>query len=163
MLRVRKELNLKGQHDFRSGTHRSRLATSINKRSHEVEYKVYEYLCKHFGKHFVHREFFYTDDKRTRADFFVYDAHGGFCVDVFYPNNLRNVNGCLNVKLTKYSKSHMRQYPVVFLQMNSEIEQDKLDTVIKNKERKLVEGQYLFAWETFTEWITTKKPLRVGS
>src|SRR3989344_6492593 len=88
LVALRKQLGLDTAHDLRSGAHRSNLAHAIGKRAHTEEKKVYDFLTARFGREFVHREYFYTDDHRTRADFFVYDSGKGFCVDVFYPNSL---------------------------------------------------------------------------
>lgn len=157
LLKVREKLGLGGQSDFRSGKHRSELANKINKRSNILEKKVYEFLVEKFGKEFVHREYFFTDDKRTRADFFIYDNREGFCVDVFYPNDKHNLIGCLNVKLGKYLNAYMKDYPVIFLQMNEKIEQNELDNIILNKKRKLLNNQSLMGWGTFVEFCRKRK------
>lgn len=162
LVALRKQLGLGDNHDFRTGDHSSRRAHRINKRAHGNEHAVYEFLTKRFGKEFVHREYFFTDDHRTRADFFVYDSRKGFCVDVFYPGSVRNLTGCLNIKLIKYSdSSHVLQYPVIFLQMNPEILQERLDALIKAKKKPFSTGQYLMAWETFKKFCTSRNPLQV--
>jgi len=154
LVRVRKNLNLENNYDFRKGEHSSKRSFSINKRSNIIEKKVYDYLVEHYGKPFVHREYFFTDDKRTRADFFVYDNKNGFCIDVFYPNDKRNLIGCLNNKLNKYTQIYMQQYPIIFLEMNDEIDQITLDLIVKNKKRKLLKGQYLMNWNTFLDFCS---------
>ena len=161
-LGLRKELNIDGQHDFRTGKYSSLRAKLINKRAHEIEHDIYELLTRQFGKEFVHREYFFTDDKRTRADFFVYDRGSGFCVDVFYPSNRRNLIGCLNSKLKKYDSPHMRQYPVIYLQMNGDLPQDELDMIIKNKKNGLMSGQKLMSLDSFKEFCKSRKPLKLG-
>lgn len=161
LVQLRKQLGLKGQSDFRSGQHSRERARKINSRSHKIEQTVYDFLQDMFGKEFVHREYFFTDDRRTRADFFVYDSKKGFCVDVFYPSNRRNLIGCLNSKLKTYHTKHMRQYPVIFLQMNEDISQDTLDKMIRNKKNALATGQYLMAWGTLQEFCRSKGSLQV--
>lgn len=161
LVAFRDSINLSGQNDFRSGKYSRERAFKINKRAHLMEEMVFKYLLEAFGKEFVHREYFFTDDMRTRADFFVYDADNGFCVDVFYPNNRKNLVGCLNSKLDKYLDKYMRQYPIIYLQMNEEIEQDTLDAVIENKKRKLPAGQYLMSWQSFQKFCSKKKPLQI--
>src|SRR3989344_1403443 len=84
IVELRKKLGLGENHDFRTGEHSSNRARTINARAHTTERVVYNYLVGRFGKEFVHREYFFTDDHRTRADFFIYDSGKGFCVDVFY-------------------------------------------------------------------------------
>lgn len=159
---VRQKLGLGDNHDFRTGEHSSNRARSINKRAYATERVVYDYLVERFGKQFVHREYFFTDDHRTRADFFVYDSGNGFCVDVFYPASPRNLSGCLNIKLTKYGGLGVfLEYPVIFLQMNESISQTRLDALLKAKKRPLAAGQYLMEWNTFKEFCSSRNPLKV--
>ena len=161
LVNVRKKLKLKGQEDFRSGEHSVKRAKKINKRAHEIEAKIYEFLCKSFQKEFVHREFFFTDDRRSRADFFVYDTCNGFCVDVFYPADRRNLTGCLNSKLQKYKSEYMSQYPIIFLQMNENISEKTIEDVLKNKKKTLAKGQYLMGWQIFQEFCGSRKSLKI--
>lgn len=161
LVELRKVLGLNTQSDFREGVHSSARARKINKRAHTVEQDVYAFLENRFGKQFVHSEFFFLDDKRTRADFFIYDSESGFCVDVFYPSDKRNLIGCLNSKLAKYQGPEMNQYPVIFLQMNKELDQELLDAVIKNKKKKLLKGHQLFTWDTFQKFCATRSSLKI--
>lgn len=158
---LRKKLCLDTQTDMREGVHSSNRASMIGKRAHRIEQEVYKYLEEYFGKQFVHREYFFLDDKRTRADFFVYDKAEGFCVDVFYPSDKRNLIGCLNSKIAKYQGLQMNQYPVIFLQMNQELEQALLDTLIKNKKKKLLAGHSLLTLGSFKEFCKKREPLKV--
>ena len=161
VVNIRKILSLDGQHDLRTGTHSSERARKINRRSHIVEQEVYEFLIKTFGKELVHPEYFFLDDRRTRADFFVYDEGNGFCVDVFYPSDIRNLLGCLNSKLGKYNSIYMQKYPVIFLQMNKNIDQGSLDKILKNKTNKLSKDQDLMCWGTFESFCKNRKPLHI--
>ncbi|MFA6416032.1 MAG: hypothetical protein WCW56_00920 [Candidatus Paceibacterota bacterium] len=162
IVQLRQTLKLDSQADFRSGQHSADRARMIGQRAHKTENVVNDFLVERFGKEFVHREYFFVDDKRTRADFFVYDKTGGFCVDVFYPGSKRNLQGCLNSKLDKYTSEYMRQYPIIFLQMNEEITQGMLDELIKNKKKLLSKGQSLMDWETFAKFCSSRKRLIVG-
>ena len=162
LIELRKQLKLGEESDLRTGSHSSHRAHLINTRAHEQERIVYEYLTKRFGKEFVHREYFFTDDHRTRADFFVYDKAAGFCVDVFYPASLRNLIGCLNIKLTKYgATTALLPYPIVFLQMNREIDQPTLDAFVRRKKRGIPKGQHLMEWESFQTFCSSRRPLKV--
>lgn len=161
LVELRKVLSLDTQADFREGAHSSERAYKINARAHKNEQEVSKFLEERFGKHFVHREYFFLDDKRTRADFFVYDKASGFCVDVFYPSDRRNLIGCLNSKLAKYQGLQMNQYPVIFLQMNKEIDQSMLDTIVKNKTKKLLAEHQLFSWDTFIKFCSKRQPLKI--
>ena len=161
LVALRKQLNIGSEHDLRTGAHSSKRAHTINERAHILEKNVYELLCKQFGKEFVHREYFYTDDHRTRADFFVYDGKDGFCGDVFYASSLKNIGGCLNLKLAKYSQSDLLPYPIIFLQMNEDINQSELNELVQKKKRGLGQKQTLMSWKTFEEFYKSRKPLRV--
>ncbi|MEK7503119.1 MAG: hypothetical protein AAB556_01590 [Patescibacteria group bacterium] len=158
---LRKQLNIGTEYDLRTGAHSSKRAHIINDRAHILEKNVYTLLCQQFGKEFVHREYFYTDDHRTRADFFVYDGKAGFCVDVFYANSLKNVGGCLNLKLAKYSQIGKLPYPIIFLQMNDRIDQVELDDLIGKKKRRLGPRQSLMSWKTFETFYKSRKALRI--
>lgn len=162
LVELRKALGLETQSDLRHGAHSSARAHKINARAHHIEREVSVYLEGLFGRQFVHREYFFFDDKRTRADFFVYDKSNGFCVDVFYPSDRRNLIGCLNSKLAKYQGPQMNQYPVIFLQMNKELNQKLLDDIIRNKKKKLLVGHMLLSWDSFVKFCTTRKPLKIG-
>ncbi len=153
---LRKDLGLDTQSDLREGAHSSKRASTINAQARKVKKEVLTYLSKVFGGQSVHREYFFLDDKRTRADFYVDDSQGGFCVDVFYPSDRRNLTGCLNSKLEKYQALQMNQYPVIFLQMNKELDQSILDAVIKNKKKKLLAGHSLLSWDSFTEFCKNR-------
>lgn len=161
VIEVRKTLRLNTQTDLRTGEHSSKRAHTINDRAHKIESDVYLFLKNKFGEEFVHREYFFSDDKRTRADFFIYDKTRGFCVDVFYPKDRKNLTGCLNSKLKKYTTQLMRQYPVIFLQMNRELSDSVLSDLVKNKKNDLGVGQSLMGWEAFETFCKTRTPLKI--
>ncbi|MBM3261649.1 hypothetical protein FJY93_04515 [Candidatus Kaiserbacteria bacterium] len=162
LVNLRTQLKLGSNADFRTGEHSSRRAHLINDRAHKTEQVVFDFLTKRFGRQFVHREYFFTDDHRTRADFFVFDDGDGFCVDVFYPNSIRNLTGCLNLKLNKYASEMLTKYPVIFLQMNESIDQATIDGLVGRKERKLTRGQHLMCWDTFQRFCTSRSALKIS-
>ncbi|OGZ08094.1 MAG: hypothetical protein A3D65_06280 [Candidatus Lloydbacteria bacterium RIFCSPHIGHO2_02_FULL_50_13] len=161
LVNVRKKLKLGTESDFRTGAHSTKRAHTINQRAHKMEQKVYEFLVKRFGIEFVHREYFFTDDHRTRADFFVYDSGKGFCVDVFYPNSRRNMLGCINLKLSKYAGIEHAAYPVIYLQMNEDISEETIARTMANKKRPLPKGQRVMGWQTFQEFCNSRGALKV--
>jgi hypothetical protein len=161
LVSLRQKLGLDGQSDFRSGEHSRVRAIKINQRAGKTEKGVHDYLIDIFGKEFVHREFFFTDDRRTRSDFFIYDSRNGFCVDVFYPNDRRNLIGCLNSKLQKYKTDEMKQYPIIFLQMNPEIGREVIESVLGSKIKKIGQGQHLMTWGMFEDFCKQRKPSRL--
>jgi hypothetical protein len=157
LIALRDALKLTGQNDFRTGAYSAERAHTIGDRANKTEQIVYEFLTEKFGKELVHREYFFADDARTRADFFVYDASGNFCVDVFYPSNYRNLTGCLNSKLQKYTAERLGNYPVIFLQMNPDISQKEVDLLIQRKQNGLSKGSHLMGWEVFVEFCSGRK------
>ena len=74
---------------------------------------------------------------RSQSDFYVYYKGGEFSIDVFYPDNRRNLIGCLNSKMRKYDTNLMSQNAIIFLQMNSKIDSLELESVVSNKKNKL--------------------------
>ena len=152
---IRELLKLKGQTDFTKGKHSSDRAYMINKRAHKVGQEVYEYLVGLFGKPFVHREFFFNDDRRTRTDFYIYYDKANFSVDVFYPGDARSMATCLNSKLNSY-KAFQTSYPTVFLVMNDSISEDKIKRVLENKKNKLRSNQAVMTFDQFKTFCKTK-------
>lgn len=161
LVALRNQLKLGSERDLRTGAHSSKRAHTINARAHSFEQTVYTFLCKRFGKEFVHREFFFSDDHRTRADFFIYDKQGGFCVDTFYPNDRHNLTGCLNSKLKTYGSAPMRQYPVLFIQMNESILDEVLKDLLKRKKSQLGSGQHLMGWPAFQQFCSKREALMI--
>ncbi len=159
LVAVRTRLSLSGDADLRTGKHSIKRAHTINARAHEIEELVYEYLVEHFGKPFVHREYFFTDDKRTRADFFVHDASGGFCTDVFYPSTFKNFLGCVNSKERKYAQSELRQYPIYFLYLNDEIYKERIVQWLAHKKKALPEKVQIIHWKDYRTMCSTRKRL----
>ena len=159
---LRKILDLKGPMDFTKGEHSSERASKINARAHKIEQKVYEYLVNQFGVESVHREYFFIDDRRTRTDFFVYYKEGNFSIDAFYPANIKNLIGCLNSKIRAYKSEIMMEYPVIFLMMNENIDEEEIERVIKNKKNKLHKNQYVFTYNQLKEFCDGKKKLPIG-
>ena len=154
-------MKLGGQVDYTKGKHSSSRAKKINERAHSTEKQVHNYLVNLFGTEFVHREYFFTDDKRTRTDFFVYYKKRGFSVDVFYPNSRHNLIGCLNSKLKKYTEDLLLQYPVIFLQMNENITPFEIEDIIENKKNNLKKYQHLMCFEEFKQFCELKDPNKV--
>lgn len=160
LMEIRKQLGLNIA-DFRSGEYSSKRAHKINKRAHKIEKEVYSYLVGIFGVEFVHREYFFTDDKRTRTDFFIYHKGGNFSVDVFFAEDRHNLIGCLNSKMRTYGEDKMIQYPVIFLQMNDSILPEQIAEILKRKKKKLPSYQRVVCIDEFKDFCDTKVPLKV--
>lgn len=152
---LRKQLGLKGQNDFTKGEYSSQRAHMINQRAHKIEKEVYKYLIKIFGQPFVHREYFFNDDRRNRTDFYVYHNKGTFSVDTFYPNSLINLNNCLNSKLSAYKNLNI-EYPIIFLMMNDLISEEEITSLIENKKNKLRPNQSIMTFKQFKLFCSTR-------
>jgi len=156
LIEIRKTVGLNSSVDFRKGKYSSDRAKKINERASRVEKQVHGYLVNLFGTEFVHREYFFTDDKRTRTDFFIYCKNGNFSVDVFFAQNRHNFIGCLNSKMRTYSNIEMLQYPVIFLHMNSEISSEEILSILKNKKNKLLKYQAVMTFGEFEAFCASK-------
>lgn len=157
LVNLRKQLGL-GPFDYTKGSYSSDRARKINKRSHKIEKEVYNYLIRVFGIEFVHREYFFTDDRRTRTDFFVYTKSANFSVDVIYAENRHSFIGCLNSKMRTYGNETMLQYPVIFLQMNPNITQKEIENILKQKKNKLFKYQNVMTFKEFKKYCASKTP-----
>ncbi|MEK7464132.1 MAG: hypothetical protein AAB610_03375 [Patescibacteria group bacterium] len=152
---LRKQLGF-GDEDFTKGEYSSNRARIIGQRAHKVEKEVYGYLIKIFGVEFVHREYFFNDDKRNRTDFYVYHKAGTFSVDVFYPKNLRIVNGCINSKLKTYIGLEIK-YPTIFLMMNDSITDAQIGNLMRKKKNKLKAHQSVMTMGEFKAFCSSVK------
>lgn len=161
LVNVRETLKLSKDYDLRKGSHSSKRAFTINQRNNVLEQEVYTYLLAKFNREFVHREYLFTDDARTKADFFVYDDGKGFCIDVFYPGSVRNLGVCLNIKLQKYKNTgSLLGYPVIFLQMNKEITQETIEGLIERRKSKMPDNYYVMSWDKFNEFCSNRSSLK---
>lgn len=158
---LREILKLKGTHDFTKGEYSSNRAKKINKRSNELETRVYHYLVSKFGKPFVHREYLFSDDRRTRTDFFVFCSDGNFSVDVFYPGNVKNMTGCLNSKLKTYSNNLTLQYPIIFLMLNDEISESEIENMLSKKKNPLRSYQKVMTMNQFKRFCEKKTMMAI--
>jgi len=160
---LRRQLALGGPEDFTKGEYSSERARTINRRAHILEKEVYAYLVVVFGKPFVHREYFFTDDARTRTDFFIYHENGNFSVDVFYPKDRRNLILCLNSKLRTYRKIPLLQYPVIFLMMNSDLGEEDIRDILAHKKNPLSSYQNVMTFSQVKDFCKNKIPLEIKS
>ena len=163
LVHIRKELGFNTSFDLRTGEYSSNRAKKINARAHTIEKSIYDYLVTIFGVEYVHREYFFTDDRRTRTDFFVYCRDGNFSADVFFPNDKRNFIGCLNSKMRTYKDTAMLQYPVIFLQMNEWISKEEIQAMLARKKNKLRENQQVMTFDEFKLFCARKVPKKGAS
>ena len=161
LVALRAQLKLPGQINFTTGAHSTTRARTIGTRANRVEKEIYLLLIKRFGHRYVHREFMFTDDRRTRTDFYVYCAHGNFSIDVFYPKDTRTLVGCLNSKLRTYHPTIMLQYPVIFLMMNPDITEEDITQMLARKKNRLLHPyQKVMTRAQFDQFLMKQTPLR---
>lgn len=163
LVAIREQLKLKGPTDFTKGSYSSTRAKEVGLRAHRTERTVYDMLVEHFGVQFVHREYFFVDDRRTRTDFYIHSKNGNFCVDVFFPKDKRNLTGCLNSKMRTYSHASMLEYPVIFVMMNEMITEEDVKKILAQKIKKLKKEQHVMTFGELQKYCKTKIPLRVVS
>lgn len=156
LVSLRIKLGLKGPTDFTEGEYSSKRARSIGERAMKLKKRVHRFLVESFGEVNVHREYLFTDDRRTRVDFFIYNKEGNFSVDIFYPKDRHSMVICINSKLRTYSKDLMLQHPVIFVMMNDEISEDDIQSFLNNKKKKLRSYQHVMTYPQFKVHCATK-------
>ena len=163
LVAIREQLKLKGPTDFTKGEYSRNRAKEVGARAHSTERVVYDLLVGHFGTPFVHREYFFVDDRRSRTDFFIHCKNGNFCVDVFYPKDRKNLIGCLNSKMRTYGQGTVLEFPVIFVMMNEHILAGEIKEILANKINKLRKEQCVMTLRELEEYIKTKTPLKVAT
>jgi hypothetical protein len=148
--------------DFRTGETRRAVFDKFWKRSLDAEDKIHKLLVKRFGEVFVHREYFFADDKRTRTDFYVYCQNGNFLVDVFFPSNIKSLARCLSSKQRTYGNSVLQKYPIIFLQMNDDIDGEDIKKILTNKKIMLSDKQLVMSFIEFNAYIKSKRPQKLN-
>ncbi len=156
---IRALLKLNGPTDFTKGDYSSLRAKTIGKRAHKIEKEVYDLLVDRFGKPFVHREYFFSDDKRCRTDFYVYGRDKNFLVDVFYPKDRANFVNCLCSKQLTYRNAPQVSDRVIFLMMNRELELEiDIPRILSNKKNRLNPTQTVMNFDEFRKFIKGVSP-----
>lgn len=120
--------------DFRKGFYRSNKARYSMDKSDFDEEKIYISLVKKFGIRNVHRESPYLSSGKIRSDFIVYHHPTidlKFAIDIFYPETVVSLVGCINHKLRKIDFS-LLDYDVYLVNLNGSLD-SATDTKMKNK------------------------------
>lgn len=155
LMSLRKKFNL-GQENYTTGEYRSKVAVEFNDLSRKLENQFGEILISKFGEEFVHREKPVGKSSKIRYDFYVYTRNGKFAVDVFMANGIRNLVGCLNVKLRKYNNAEQVERDNIYLvSLNSDISQQKIDALMENKKNKFPKNIKVLNEKAFIELINT--------
>lgn len=147
LVNLRKKFNLEID-DYTKGEHRSKIAVKLNISSRNLENSYFGYLKKIFGEMFVHREKPISEASKIRYDFFVYSRSGDFAIDIFRPSNIKNLAGCINIKIAKLNneENNVRQY---LINLNQDITQNEIDNLIQNKKIKIPKNITVITDENF--------------
>lgn len=90
--------------DARTGARRSSIATSANKKSQSNDVDFSRWLVATFGESNVHWQSPYNKGvSGHRSDFRVYTKTSSFFVDLFFPQDIESLMGCVNIKIKKLS------------------------------------------------------------
>jgi hypothetical protein len=145
-----------GTADYTKGEHRSKVTKEFNLRGNQEEKRVFDYLVKRFGRVNVHREYFFTDDSRCRADFSVFlPGHKQILVDTFFASNLISFRGCLQSKIKKYKGVYpnVLDFPVIFIHLNSKIPSKEITEMLVRKTYPLDSNQSLMSFGEFERYL----------
>lgn len=143
--------------DFGKGLHRSNIARIIGVRGKSFERNIYSILVAKFGEMFVHAQKPFNDYD-NRIDFFIFCKDYKFGIDVFYPDNLHNLRGCVNLKQKTYKNLN---FDVIFLSTNPSISQIIIDNYLINRKIPLTHNIKVYTLEKFELFISGLKPLKI--
>lgn len=141
-----------GQIDFTKGEYRSRIVKDFNVKGHIEENKIFDLLVQRYGREKVHREYLITDDRRHRADFYVF-AKKHFVVECFYPKDFHSFSGCLFMKIKKYTQAEYK-VPVILLQLNDLIPPERIKSFVTNRKNPLPKPMVMMCRPEFIEFIS---------
>lgn len=156
--------NKLGDVDLSRGEHRSNFAKNLNVISKNNERMFYEKLKKVFTDVCVHREKPMSDDYKIRYDFYVYAKPFNFGIDVFYPNGLKNLMGCVNEKQSKLLNLKSKEF-LYMVCLNHDIIQSQIDGLVKNKKHQLQHNVCVlsedFFWERLDRSLSDHKMIKM--
>lgn len=138
---------------FGKGAHRSEIARRSNTRGRDAEISLEKILRDKFQEVFVHTERIF-DDSKNRVDFYVYCPDENFGVDVFYTENMRDLQKNINIKIDKYQKFPHQLFLVVG---NNNFEQKELDEYMFLKKKALPQNTTITTLDTLFKIIKNKR------
>lgn len=131
IIKLKKDLGLSfEEHDLRRGLKRSEKARIAMNKSNVDEDELYKLFIRKFGERNVHRESPYTNSGKIRSDFIIYyhpKNDERVAIDIFYPENIPSLIGCINHKLNKMDFSKLK-YEVLLVNLN-----ESLDYILNEK------------------------------
>jgi len=151
MVAFRKKHKL-GYNDYTKGTYRSNLTKEFTMYGNKQEQVVFDFLVKKYGRVNIHREYFFRNDNRYRADFCVFlVGDKRVVVDTFHPKNLYSFKGCLNSKVKKYKS--FTESPVIFVQTNENISWEQIKVAVAARKTPLAPNQSVMTFTDFRDII----------
>lgn len=150
--KLRETLKLK-EKDFSTGAHSRERGELIAERQKRIKNGLYNFLLKKLGKKSILRDFALTDDARTNVDFKLRNEAQNCALDVFYSKDDRTLIGCINGKQKKFLGDIYFTEPVLFLSMNKDIGQERINKLVARKKNKLQSNHYILAWEGFESFL----------
>ncbi len=153
LIQLRKKLGLEA--DYRKGKHSTNRALLINKRASKLKKEVLEYLLSIFSSESLNQNYPFTDDRRTRTDFYIYSKKANFSIDIFYPKDRKNFIGCLNSKMKTYKNTTINHL-IIFLQMNDIISKEEIALLLLNKKNKLHKNQIVLTYGELKDFCKTR-------
>ena len=146
LVEFRKILGLENP-NYATGKKRSEIGIKSNEISKEVELKAKSILVGRFGEVSVHREEPISDGSKTRYDFVVYLENGKIGIDVFYSDELHDINKNIYMKIRNSYKN--LSIPTYFVLANNKYSQRDLDLLIGRRKTELPKLVRLVSWDGF--------------
>jgi hypothetical protein len=150
--KLRETLKL-SEKDFTKGSHSRNRAQFIFTRQKKVLSGVHRYIKENLSKSKIVRDFSFTDDGRSRVDFYLQNKAQNCAVDVFYSKDDGSLIGSINRKQEKYSGDNYLRCSVILLSTNKTISQDRVNLLVSRKKKALGNNQYVLAWESFKYFL----------
>lgn len=157
--KLREELGVKGPSDFTKGKTGSQRGHNISLEHKRAVKDLLGPLVDRYGAENVRPQFGFTDDRRTRVDFFILARDGYFCVDAVCPKDIRSLAGCLNRKLHTYAQPELKDKDVVFVVMNELVHDADIEVLLGNKTLVPSIKQKVVSRDAFGEYCAAKAPL----
>ncbi len=150
---IRKDLGYSDV-NFGRGDFRKQNSFKVGLRGKNSEQELEKLLQEKFGEVFVHSEkpFFYGTNK-IRVDFYIFCPDGNFGVDIFFTENIRDLQKNINIKLDKYGDFKDKLY---FVLDGGLITQVDIDLYSDNKTKKMNDNMEIITKENFLEIIKNK-------
>jgi hypothetical protein len=141
-----------GIENYTKGDYRSDVARAATLKSSADEEVLYKFLIEKYSEVNVHRNpSLYSNTKHT-GDFCIYKSGvASLMIDVFYPNSMCSLTGCLNIKFKKYDS--FSKCPVIFVQLNPKIKEEEIQNALSKKKSKFNQNIQVMSVDRFKKFI----------